>query len=265
MEGTRTTDKSSTRVRVVVAGIAIVCLLTTASGCSWMMGHPTRSSEIMDVGFVTSGMLAAPAVLCHARGATGDDGCLLQDGAAVLVGIPVFLAFSIASSRAAEDDEYKESKMRDGLPERPTDTDTLQLAHQVQTQVDAHQCVGARVTMNRIAERDAEYHMAMLAKGVLGTCAIDGPGKAHSEPATVMPTVMPTVTAPSMTPLTSEPLPDIQTDDATRRYGSRSKRAPPPPPGCARRWSARCRRLRSAMCAITRRSRRTLRSRAATE
>jgi hypothetical protein len=207
-----------------IASIATVCLLT--SGCSLTMKHPTRSSEIMDAGFVISSMIAMPAVRCHINGDQTDDGCFWSDAGAVLFGIPALVAFSIASSNAADEEGKNAMRLSGELPLTPTDTDTLQLAHQVEAQVRARQCVAARVTMNRIAERDAEYHVAMLAKGVLGTCATDGPSTAPSEhvaaPALAPPTAVPPAIA---TPPTAAQLPDIPTDATTLQLAKQVRRA----------------------------------------
>jgi hypothetical protein len=194
--------------------IATVCLLTTASGCTWLMGESTRKSRTMDAGFIVTGIIATPAVYCFASGGnTGEDGCFAPVAGGVLLGLPVLLGFTIAAELMDDGTETQKPATSGELPAIRTDTDTLQLAHEVQTQVRSHQCVAARVTMNRIAERDAEYHIAMLAKGVLGTCASDGTA-----------TVDATVSAPSMTPPT-EPLPDVPTDATTLQLAKQVRTA----------------------------------------
>jgi hypothetical protein len=127
----------------------------------------------MDAGWVLTGLIATPAAKCGLEeGPHGDDGCLPQTLGAVVVSTPVLILFGMAALTEMNED----SAARGSAIGPPSDAGTLQLAREVEAQVSARQCIAARATMDRIAARDAEYHIAMLANGALGTCATDGPG-----------------------------------------------------------------------------------------
>jgi hypothetical protein len=101
----------------------------------------------------------------------------------------VLLAAGAVMGRAAAwkwtkvDDEDDDAPMRtalppppppllgaDGLPVRPTDAETLQLARQAARAASLRQCSAARITLREIAARDAAYHADLTATATIGAC-----------------------------------------------------------------------------------------------
>lgn len=161
-----------------VAGLAMVCLLTAKSGCSWVVQKRSKASVIADVTLGTAALLVVNNQRCKMTGT--HDQCEAGGLAMVVFGAPLVLVgatsggFALAWDRDAEAQPQLEEQATPGvsgpLPLIPTDPVTLQLARQARAAAVSGQCAAARTTMDKIAARDADYHTAMLVKGVLGAC-----------------------------------------------------------------------------------------------
>jgi hypothetical protein len=132
---------------------------------------------IADMSLAVATYVVVPDQGC---GVVNERSCDDKGLATVYFGVPLLLVAAIAGgyglANQPTDDAASPPTESDELPAITTDLGTLQLARQVAPEVRARQCVAARTTMNRIAARDAEYHIAMLAKGALGTCVTDEAG-----------------------------------------------------------------------------------------
>lgn len=222
-------------MRSVVAAIATVCLLS-ASACTWTAGRSTKQSRMMDGGFLVAGLIAAPYAACEVRRDGSEDGCMAPAAGFLMIGVPVLVGVAIAASSTTDEQDDAVALRDDALPARATDDETLRLARQVQSSVHAKQCGAANAAMERIAERDADFHIAMLAKGVLGTCALSSTGRE--------PGAYGASEAPSMTPQYGTPLPTMATDARTLRLAKQARSAA---------GAGRCAAVEVAMTEIARR------------
>ncbi len=162
----------------VVTALAMVCLLTAHSGCTGMVRKPTTASVIADLTLGSAALLVMNNQRCEMTGP--DDRCYVGAMAMVFFGVPLTLvgalsgAYAIGNDRDPEAEPKLEEQATPGvsgpLPLIPTDPVTLQLARQARAAAVSGQCAAARTSMDKIAARDAEYHIAMLVKGVLGAC-----------------------------------------------------------------------------------------------
>lgn len=153
-----------------VAAVATACLL--ASGCSWIAKRPGASSVVADLSFTAAAYVIASDQLCGIVGPE-DSTCEYQGYATVVVGLPLVLVGSIAGSHAMASPPANAEDSHptwDGRLPPTTDAVTRRFAFQARAAVRAGQCEAARATLELIAARDAEYHIALLAKGVLGAC-----------------------------------------------------------------------------------------------
>jgi hypothetical protein len=152
----------------VAAAVATACLLS--SGCTAIVKRPSGASLLADLSFGLSAYVVVKDQMCRPG-----EFCIEDKGmATVIFGLPLALVGALAGAWAIGNDSPIEdatpAERDDELPERPTDPVTLKLALQARAAVRAGQCEGARATLELIAARDAEYHIAMLASGVLGAC-----------------------------------------------------------------------------------------------
>lgn len=163
----------------VVAAVAMACLL--GNGCSALVKKPSGTSVMSDFALGGAVALYGSSKYCHATRTA--DLCYGHSMTTVLIGAPLALIGVLVGVAAIEsDDRARDQPAEDaratvgerswdgGLPERPTDAMTLELARQVRAAVRTKQCDAARAAMDGIAARDAEYHIAMLAAGALGAC-----------------------------------------------------------------------------------------------
>lgn len=160
----------------IIAGVAIAGLL--GSGCSGLVNRPSTASAIADATLGATALLVVNNQWCERTGPAGR--CYTSGMAMVMFGGPLLVVglmsgVAALGGDAAEDDRpaleaHVDPAVSAPLPEIPTDPVTLQLARQTRAAAVNGQCVAARAAMDEIAARDADYHIAMLVKGVLGAC-----------------------------------------------------------------------------------------------
>jgi hypothetical protein len=165
--------------------VALALLIALLPACA-----TSRSARL-----ATGGVLATASVAAIGTGVgsfvvgnecQGDEDCdtvgLLYALGTALVVSGVVLGLGAAAVWTSDDDEDEDAPIQvappppppllgaDGLPVRPTDAETLQLARQAARAASLRQCSAARITLREIAARDAAYHADLTATATIGAC-----------------------------------------------------------------------------------------------